>query len=157
MSKSQILAYFELVLKDLVASGRFRIFPLCEYVGGNCFISLVAKEIQYEVMVRKKIVDSTYMDVKVPSTSKPKFEVHAEANLVPVNGIANLHTPWDKYVVLGSGKTGIDAVLFLMQQNINPDKIVWIMPNDAWFLNRDKIQPSIIAASQMSILKTILR
>ena len=157
VSKAQILAYFELVLKGFVASGRVKFFSLCEYVGEKHFVSLVDKEIEYEVVVRKKVVNATYMDVKVPSITKPRFEVHPEVNLLPINGIAKLHTPWDKYIILGSGKTGIDAVLFLMNQNVNPDKIIWIMPNDAWLVKRDTIQPSNLGTNQLLMGKAILR
>ena len=157
VSKAQILAYFELVLKNFVASGRVKLFSLCEYVGGKRFVSLVDKDLEYEVVVRKKIVDATYMDVQVPSITKPKFEIHPEVNLLPVNGIAKLHAPWDKYIILGAGKTGIDAVLFLMNQNVSAERIIWIMPNDAWFLKRDTIQPDTIGTTQMITQNTVLR
>ena len=41
---------------------------------------------------------------------------------------------------LGAGKTGIDAVLFLLNQNVEADKITWIIPNDPWLINRDKFK-----------------
>ena len=44
---------------------------------------------------------------------------------------------WDKFVIVGSGKTGMDAVLYLMEQNVDPQKITWIMPQDAWMYNRE--------------------
>ena len=40
----------------------------------------------------------------------------------------------------GAGKTGIDAVLFLLNQNVDPNKISWVMPNDPWLVNRDKFE-----------------
>ena len=64
VSKSQILAYYELVLKDFLATGRVKFYSLCEYVGDNKFKSLVENGLEYEVLVRKKTVDSTYMDVR---------------------------------------------------------------------------------------------
>ena len=56
---------------------------------------------EYKVVVRKKTVDSTYMDVKVPSITKPKFEIAEGINLVPINQLVNLRSPWEKYVVIG--------------------------------------------------------
>ena len=157
VSKSQILAYFELVLKDFINTGRVKFFSMCEYIGENHFKSLVDEEIEYEVEVRKKTVDGTYMDVQVPSITKPKFQVYSEVKLVPVNGIADVRSPFEKYVVLGAGKTGIDAVLFLMNQNVDPDKIIWIMPNDAWYLNRDGLQPHLLEKTQFDSLAAIMR
>ena len=101
VSKSQILAYFELVLKDFISTGRVKFYSLCEYVGDNKFKSLVENGLEYEVAVRKKTVDSTYMDVQVPSITKPKYEIAEGINLVPVNGLIDVRSPWEKYVVIG--------------------------------------------------------
>ena len=76
---------------------------------------------------------------------------------MPINGLIDIRSPWEKYVVLGSGKTGIDAVLFLLSQNVEPDKILWVMPNDAWLVNRDKLYPGLIETTQLTIMNTILR
>ena len=157
VSKAQILAYFELVLKDFEATNRVKLFSLCEYIGDNRFKSLLDSEIEYEVEVRKKTVDATYMDVKVPSITKPKFKVHPDASFMPVNGVANIKSPWERYIVLGAGKTGIDAVLFLLNQNVNPDKISWIMPNDSWLFNRDFLYPDKLEDTTMAILNIIIR
>merc|ERR1719192_802719 len=70
VSKSQILAYYELVLKDFLSTGRVKFFSLCEYIGDNKFKSLVEEGLEYKVVVRKKTVDSTYMDVQVPAITK---------------------------------------------------------------------------------------
>ena len=40
-------------------------------------------------------------------------------------------------MIVGGGKTGIDGVLHLVDHGLSPDKIVWIVPNDSWFINRD--------------------
>ena len=45
---------------------------------------------------------------------------------------------YDQYLIVGGGKTGIDAALYLLDHGVDPDKIAWIVPNDAWFFNRDK-------------------
>ena len=42
-------------------------------------------------------------------------------------------------MVIGGGKTGINAVLFLLDNNVNPDKISWVVPNDSWFFERNFI------------------
>ena len=41
-----------------------------------------------------------------------------------------------KYLIIGGGKTGIDAVLYLLDHGVYPDRLMWVIPNDAWFLNR---------------------
>ena len=93
----------------------------------------------------------------MPSITKPKFEVASELTLLPINGLSDVRSPWEKYVVLGAGKTGIDAVLFLISQNVNPDKILWIMPNDAWFMVRDGLHVDVLEASTLGILDILIR
>ena len=44
---------------------------------------------------------------------------------------------YSEYVIVGGGKTGIDAVLHLLDHGLHPDRICWIVPNDSWFINRD--------------------
>ena len=95
------MAYYELVLKDFLSTERVKFFSLCEYIGDNKFKSLVEEGLEYKVVVRKKTVDSTYMDVQVPAITKPKYEVAEGINLVPVNGLMDVRSPWEKYVVIG--------------------------------------------------------
>ena len=51
-------------------------------------------------------------------------------------GITELRQPAERYCIIGAGKTGADAVLHLVGQGVSPDKIIWIIPNDVWFMNR---------------------
>jgi hypothetical protein len=39
-------------------------------------------------------------------------------------------------VVIGAGKTGMDAALFLLERGVDQERITWIVSNDAWFFNR---------------------
>ncbi len=150
VSQAQILAYYELVQKDLEATGRFHFLarseadPLAEG-GGDVVVRSLLDDSAKRVVRARKVVDATYMDVRVPSTTKPKYAIEGRAQLVPINGLVDRETPFERYVVLGAGKTGIDAVLYLLDQNVDPDAISWVVPNDAWFLNRDNIQPDAFA------------
>ena len=47
-----------------------------------------------QVTVRKKTVDATRMETRVPSTTKPNFAVEDGVNIVPVNGLSRLSKPW---------------------------------------------------------------
>ena len=49
--------------------------------------------------------------------------------------------PADHYTIVGAGKTGADACLFLLRNGVDPDTISWITPRDSWFLDRALIQP----------------
>jgi hypothetical protein len=44
--------------------------------------------------------------------------------------------------VIGGGKTGIDALLWLLEMGVHPDKIQWVISRDAWLLDRQNTQPT---------------
>src|SRR4029453_13356215 len=113
-------------------------FPMCEYHGGQHFASRVS-EAEYDV-VAKKIVDATYMHVTVPSMRRPPYEIADGAHCVPSNELPRLTGKWARYIVIGAGKTGMDACLFLLKNSVAPDQIAWVMPRDAWLFDRATLQ-----------------
>ena len=54
------------------------------------------------------------------------------------SGLSAVRESYDCYVIVGGGKTGIDAVLHLLDHGVNPDRLTWIVPADSWFFNRDQ-------------------
>jgi hypothetical protein len=138
-TNSEVCAYFDQVMQQqFLPSGRVQYFPMCEYRGSQHFASLMS-DAQYDV-VAKKIVDATYMNVTVPSMRCPLYGVAEGANCVPPNALPRLTGKWDRYTVVGAGKTGMDACLFLLKNDVDPDDIAWIMPRDSWLMNRADIQ-----------------
>ena len=135
-SKYQILAYYEQVMEDLLATGRVSYYPLCEYVEEGRIVSLLDSDLKYEVKVKKKTVNATCLTTDVPATRPPQYGVADGVNLVPINGLADIKEPWQRYLVIGAGKTGLDALIFLLDQNVDPDKISWVVSNDCWYINR---------------------
>ena len=49
-TKAQILAYYELVIDDLISTGRLQYFPHCEYLGDGRIISLLDERLEYQVI-----------------------------------------------------------------------------------------------------------
>jgi hypothetical protein len=49
--------------------------------------------------------------------------------------------PPDGYVIIGAGKTAMDAVCWLLDNGTPPDDIRWIRPREPWMLNRAFFQP----------------
>ena len=85
----------------------------------------------------KKTVNANLLLTHVPATKPPEYSISEGVNLIPINKLAEIKVPWEKYVVIGAGKTGLDALLYLIDNNVNPDRIVWIVSNDCWYVNRD--------------------
>ena len=88
----------------------------------------------------KKTVDATLMETHVPSTTTPEYAIEEGVNLVPINKLAEVSKPWKRYVVIGAGKTGLDALSYLLDHGVDQEKIVWIVSNDSWFMCRDPIE-----------------
>jgi hypothetical protein len=140
-SGTEICGYFDEVMRHrLLASGRVRFFPMCDYLGDHRFRSTVTDQ-ETEVAVRRRVVDATYMASRVPATEAPPFDVAEGVQCVPVGGLVNVTRPPAGYVIVGGGKTALDAGCWLLDRGTSPDDITWIRPRDSWLLNRKYFQP----------------
>jgi len=140
-SGPEICGYYDDVMRHrLLASGRTRFFPMCEYLGGTRFRSTLTGA-DTDVSVRHQVVDATYMASHVPATDPPPFEVANGVQWVPVGGLTNVTTPPAGFVIIGAGKTAMDAACWLLDRGTPPDDITWIRPRDTWILNRAFFQP----------------
>jgi hypothetical protein len=61
---------------------------------------------------------------------------------MPPNDLPSVRYRPEGYVVIGGGKTGIDSVLWLLENGVDPEAIRWIMPRDAWLIDRKNTQPT---------------
>lgn len=137
----EICGYFDQVMRQtFLPSGRVSYFPMAEYQGDGRFRRTTSGE-EFSVTVRRKIVDTTYQSVTVPAMRPPEFPVAAGVPVVPPNELATLREPYDRYVVVGAGKTGIDACLWLLEQGVAPAALTWIMPRAPWLIDRATVQP----------------
>ena len=141
---AEMVSYYEQVMQGFLASGRVRYFPMSDYTGDfaqqHHFKSLTSG-VSQTVKVKKKIVDTSYLNTMVPSTTPPKYPVAPGLRCVPLNELPRIQTPPSGYCVVGSGKTGMDACIWLLENGVSPDNIRWVMPRDAWYLNRANVQP----------------
>jgi len=138
---TEICGYFDDVMRyRMLASGQVRFFSMCEYLGGRRFRSRLT-DTQTDVLVRRRVVDATYMASRVPATDPPPFEVADGATCVAVGALTNVTKPAAGYVIVGGGKTAMDAACWLLDQGTPPDDISWIRPRDSWILNRAFFQP----------------
>jgi hypothetical protein len=138
---SEVCTYYHRVLTDrMLETDRVEFLANCDYVGGRGLVSLVSGE-RLEVPERCRIVDARYLAPTIPAGTPPPFEVAADARVVPVNALARLEDAPNAYVVVGSGKTATDAIVWLLGRGVDPEAICWVRPRDPWMLNRAVIQP----------------
>lgn len=140
-SADDIRSYFSRVMQHrFLSSGRVSYFPNCDYLGGHRFGSRLTSA-TWDVHVKRKTIDTTYLEGDIPATSPPPFEVQDGVRCVPAGAVAWLDQRPDTFVVIGAGKTAVDTCVWLLQQGVAPDAISWIKPREGWWLNRRFYQP----------------
>ncbi len=137
----EILSYLHTLMRDrLLPSGRVRFIPNSEVAEDGAIRHRLSGQRQ-SVTVHKKVVDASWYTNAVPQTTPPAFSIDAEVRVVPPNDLPRLAADHSRFTVIGSGKTGIDAVVWLVENQVDPGQIRWILGRDAWFLNRAYTQP----------------
>lgn len=155
-SKSEILDYYDALMQRFIKSGRVKFFNSYSYKGNGEAESIIddSKTVQFKIL--QKEVDATYMKVEVPATHTPKFKVEENVTLIPPNDLPKEIGNWKSYVVVGGGKTGIDAILFLLENNISSTSIKWIVPNEAWLWNRAHVQPGHVSDEILGQINSLI-
>jgi hypothetical protein len=137
--------YYQRVLDEhLLASGKVRFLPMTDYLGDDDGEHRVAHRVTgtvTTVRVRRRLVDATHMEASVPATHTPTFAADPDATVIPINGLVDLAASPSGFTIIGAGKTGVDACLWLLDQGVDPDRIRWVRPRDAWHLDRGSNQP----------------
>lgn len=147
-SGSEISGYYDRVMNHkLLPSGRVAYHPMSNHLGDGEFESILSGE-RTRVHVRRKVVDATCFSPSIPSAHTPRFEVTPGVRLVPPNVLPRLWADQRqgslprRFVVVGAGKTAMDAAVWLIQSGASPDAIQWLMPRDSWLVNRITTQPA---------------
>jgi NAD(P)-binding Rossmann-like domain len=151
-SGPEVSGYFDRVMNHkLLPSARVAYHPMCNWLGDGEFESLLSG-VRTRVRLRRKVVDASYFSPSVPSTHTPRFQVAPGVRLVPPNALPQLwHTQQPggqpstlprHFVIVGAGKTAMDAAVWLIQAGASPDAVQWVMPRDSWLVNRVTTQPA---------------
>ena len=144
-SGSELLAYYEAVMQGFLDSGRVQYLPMHDYAGDWQTSHTATSRVSGAqcTISAQKVVNTTHFQLSVPSTRAPQYEIADGVRCIPLNGLPHVTTPPTGYVVVGSGKTGIDACLWLLDAGTPPEMIHWVMPRDAWYMNRGTMQPGL--------------
>ncbi|WP_037078278.1 hypothetical protein [Pseudonocardia spinosispora] len=144
-SKAEILDYYDQVMQQrFLPSGRVTWLPMSEYrrgpLGEHHVRSLLGDS-RVEIVVAGKLVDATHVGTEVAATHGPRYSVMSQVQLIPINGLPEVRRRHPCYTVVGAGKTGMDACLWLLANGVEPPRIRWIRPRDPWVLDRAALQP----------------
>jgi hypothetical protein len=72
--------------------------------------------------------------------------VDDDVRVVAINELARLTAAPMRYVIVGSGKTATDGIVWLLSNGVPAERIVWVRPRDPWMLNRAVVQPDPVVA-----------
>lgn len=147
--QAEIRSYYDDILhRRLVGSGRVTFLGGCDHHtdGTTQLVTSRVSGETVEIDVRRRVVDATYLSPTIPATTPPPFAVGDDVDVIAVNELARLDTPPRRFVIVGSGKTATDGIVWLLANGVAPDDIVWVRPRDPWMLNRAVVQPDPIVA-----------
>ena len=147
--QSEIRAYFDDILhRRFLGSGRVTFLGGSDYQpeGTSHFVTSRVSGETLQVGVRRRVVDATYLSPTIPATTPPPFDVAEDVHVAPINELASSGGAPSNYVIVGSGKTATDGIVWLLLNGVAPDRVVWVRPRDPWMLNRAVVQPDPVVA-----------
>ena len=140
----EAVEYFAEAARRLTQTGRARVLTGHEHLGAGSDgeqLRDLSTGVIHDVAVRRKVVDARYLEGSIPATHAAPFQVAPGVRLVPINDLPAAAQSGGSYAVVGSGKTAVDACIWLLDNDVQPDRIRWIRPRDAWFYDRKHVQP----------------
>jgi hypothetical protein len=136
----EIVAYHSRVLESMVGSGKVTFHPNSEYLGGRRWVSRLSGQ-HFAVPDSCRVVNAHYLAPDIPAQTPAPFGVADGVRVIPVNDLVGLSEVPGQFVIVGSGKTATDAIVWLLDNGVDPGAICWLRPRDPWMLNRAVVQP----------------
>jgi len=148
----EVCGYYGRVVDKMKATKRVEVYFNTEYVWNedtqtHQLISTTSDESggakAYTVNCTKIVKTETR--VVVPSMRNAPFHVDKSVSIAPINALPKQlagERMQSKYVVIGAGKTGTDAILYLLENGVDQGAITWIISRDIWYFIRDGLIPN---------------
>jgi hypothetical protein len=147
-SSQEICGYFDDVMRyRFLPSGRVTFLSNHDYHADGTATSRLSGR-RTRLIARRRIVDGTHAGTEIPATHPPGFAVATGLTTVTPNELPKLQYPSGDFIIIGGGKTAVDCVLWLLEQDVDPGRITWIRPRDSWFYNRKRMQPHAIVVAE---------
>jgi len=143
-----IVAYYARVLEGMIASGKVTFHPNSEYLGGRRWMSRLSGQ-HFAVPDTCRIVDAHYLAPEIPAQTPAPFGVADGVRVIPVNDLVRLAETPSQFVIVGSGKTATDAIVWLLDNGVDPGAVCWLRPRDPWMFNRAVVQPDPVINLEM--------
>jgi hypothetical protein len=142
--QGEVVAYYDDVLRDrLIATGRVEFLGGADHeIRGSTHVVVHRDSGEATLIdVRGRVVDATYLSPTIPATTPPPFGVAEDVRVVPINQLPTSLGSARTFVIVGSGKTATDGIVWLLTNGVVPDDILWVRPREPWMINRAVQQP----------------
>jgi len=146
---AELLEYYQTVRDTFEASGRVRCFFDATYKFDETrskhtiVVMSNTSTTSHRFTVNCGKLVTVTSGVTVPSMREPLIPVDESASFVPPNDVPSSvkSGKYSNYIVFGNGKTGVDAITnLLVEQNIHPSKITWVISRDVWYWLRESMK-----------------
>jgi hypothetical protein len=139
-SAAEIIAYYARVIDGVTARGQVTYHPNSEYLSGRRWTSRLSGR-HFAVPDSCRAVHGHYLAPEIPAQTPAPFGVADGVHSIPVNDLVRLPEPPGQFVIVGSGKTATDAIVWLLGNGVDPNRVCWVRPRDPWKFNRAVVQP----------------
>ena len=102
---------------------------------------------EIHVNARRRIVDTTFVGITVPSMRPPPYDVAPEVDCIPPNGLPRTRSR--QLRDRRRGQDGHGHLPVAAASRRGAERLTWIKPRDAWLLNRANVQPGPQFAKQV--------
>jgi len=119
-------------MEKLIGTGRVRCFMGCNANMDGSMIAMVEDTTSWRVSVSQKVVDASFSRAVLPWERRAPFKIELGVNLLRPTDLPSATSRHPEYIVIGAGRTGVDAVLWLLAQGVPSEAVRWVMPRDPW-------------------------
>ena len=137
---AEVIAYCQALMKNrFLPSGRVTYLPSTHYETDGALRGVHSGKCT-TVNVRKRVVDAKWYTNNIPLKHTRSFGTAPDIKCIPPNFLQRSAPSFNRFTVLGGGKTGMDSCLWLLTNGVDSERLRWIIPNDYWYVNRARVQ-----------------
>ncbi|MDF1505497.1 NAD(P)-binding protein [Roseisolibacter sp. H3M3-2] len=142
---AEVLAYFERLLHErLLPTGRVTWLPGHAHArAADGTHRLTGPDGVARTVRARRVVDATHARTEIPAARPPRYAVAPGVACVAPNALPARADAHDRFTVVGGGKTGMDACLWLLERGTPADRIRWVVPRDPWLHDRDNFRAGV--------------
>ncbi|KAI9031049.1 pyridine nucleotide-disulfide oxidoreductase-domain-containing protein [Hyaloraphidium curvatum] len=153
-SGTEVEAHLKRAVHDMEGSGRLRFLACTEWRPAERALRNVATGDTVPVRYAKLVManyNTTTTSAMRPAPWKLAPGVVCTASRGLPSLVASADKPFDKFCVLGGGKTGMDTVTWLLGIGVAPDRITWVIPRPWYGINRKAYQVTVNSEMNLAL------